>query len=303
VSRAARIADAFRSACRAELTALKPGNVHVFADGHGLTTEQFVRSADAAAAPLSAHGVRVGRRILDAVVATHDAVGTNTNLGIILLCAPLAAAAEADHTDLHADLHTDLHADLRSALVAVLDDLDNADASLAFRAIVRAAPAGLGQVARNDVSRPALVTLREAMADAADRDRVARQYVTGYADIFDLGLPALAAATARKWPEQWTIVAVYLGFLAGFLDSHIVRKYGTAAAEEVQKTAKQLHAKLQSSWDPSLLADELLAWDTALKARNINPGTSADLTVATLFAHRLVANRLAAILPSARNSG
>jgi triphosphoribosyl-dephospho-CoA synthase len=291
VSSAERIADAFRSACRAELTALKPGNVHVFADGHGLTTEQFVRSADAAAAPLSAHGVRVGRRILDAVVATHGAVGTNTNLGIILLCAPLAAAAEADHTD------------LRSALVAVLDDLDNADASMAFRAIVRAAPAGLGQVARNDVSRPALVTLRDAMADAADRDRVARQYVTGYADIFDLGLPALAAATARKWAEEWTIVAVYLGFLAGFLDSHIVRKYGSAAAQEVQETAQQLHAKLQSSWDPSLLTDELLAWDTALKARNINPGTSADLTVATLFAHRLAANRLAATLPSARNSG
>lgn len=286
MSRAARIADAFRSACRAELTALKPGNVHVFADGHRLTTGQFVRSADAAAGPLSAHGARVGRRVLEAVEATYGAVGTNTNLGIILLCAPLAAAAEADH------------AELRSALVAVLDGLDIADAGLAFRAIVRAAPAGLGQVAKNDVTQPALVTLREAMADAADRDRVARQYVTAYADIFDLGLSGLAAAAARKWAEEWTILAIYLGFLASFLDSHIVRKYGTAVAEDVRKIAKKLHAKLQSSWDPSLLADELLAWDTALKARNINPGTSADLTVATLFAHRLTA-----ILPSARNSG
>ena len=286
MSRAERIADAFRSACRAELTALKPGNVHVFADGHRMTTEQFVRSADAAAAPLSAHGARVGRRILDAVEATHGAVGTNTNLGIILLCAPLAAAAEADH------------AELRSALVAVLDDLDTADASLAFRAIVRAAPAGLGRVAKNDVTQPALVTLREAMADAADRDRVARQYVTTYADIFDIGLPALAAATARSWTEEWIILAIYLGFLAGFLDSHIVRKYGTVVAEDVRQVAKKLHATLHSSWNPSRLTDELLAWDAALKARSINPGTSADLTVATLFAQRL-----AAILPSAHNSG
>ena len=46
------------------------------------------------------------------------------------------------------------------------------------------------------------------------------------------------------------------------------------------------------------LTEELMAWDTSLKARNINPGTSADLTVATLFAHRL-----ATILPSERNSG
>jgi triphosphoribosyl-dephospho-CoA synthase len=286
VSKAERIADAFRSACRAELTALKPGNVHVFADGHRMTAEQFVRSADAAAAPLSAGGARVGRRILDAVEATSGAVGTNTNLGIILLCAPLAAAAEADR------------AGLRSALAVVLDDLDTADAGLAFRAIVRAAPAGLGQVARNDVTQPAVVTLRAAMADAAERDRVARQYVTAYADVFDIGLPALAAAAVRKWAEEWSIVSVYLGFLAGFLDSHIVRKYGPAVAEEVRKTAKTFHAKLQSSWDPSLLADELLAWDIALKSRNINPGTSADLTVATLFAHRLTA-----ILPTARNSG
>jgi triphosphoribosyl-dephospho-CoA synthase len=286
VSKAERIADAFRSACHAELFALKPGNVHVFADGHRLTTEQFVRSADAAAAPLSAPGARIGRRIFDAVEATHGAVGTNTNLGIILLCAPLAAAAETGR------------AELRAALIAVLDDLDTTDADLAFRAIARAAPAGLGQVAKNDVTQPAHVTLREAMADAGDRDRIARQYVTAYADIFDVGLPGLAAAAARQWAEEWTIVAIYLGFLAGFPDSHIVRKYGAAVAEDVRDTAQKLHAKLQSSWDPSLLADELLAWDGALKARNINPGTSADLTVATLFAHRL-----AAILPTARNSG
>ena len=286
MSRAERIADAFKDACFAELRALKPGNVHVFADGHRLTTTQFERSAEAAAAALAAPGARVGRRILDAIEATHAVVGTNTNLGIILLCAPLAAAAEV------------AGADLRSALGNVLDDLDTADADLAFRAIVRASPAGLGHVAENDVSEPARVTLRAAMADAAERDRVARQYLTVYADVFDLGLPRLATATARGLVEEWAISALYLGFLAEFPDSHVVRKYGTTLAEDVRKSAIGLHAKLQSAWDPSRVADELLAWDTALKARNINPGASADLTVATLFAHRL-----ATILPSERNSG
>ena len=286
MSRAGLIGDAFKSACLAELAALKPGNVHVFADGHRLTRDQFVRSAHAASAPLSAPGARVGRRIVDAVAATHGAVGTNTNLGIILLCAPLAAAAETGH------------AELRAALIAVLDDLDTADADLAFRAIVRAAPAGLGQVEENDVAQPARVTLRAAMADAAERDRVARQYATAYADIFDLGLPRLAAAAARSWAEQWTVSAIYLGFLADFPDSHLVRKYGLAVAEKVQETAIELQAELQSKWDPSRFTDELLAWDAALKVQNLNPGTSADLTVATLFAHRL-----ATILPSERNSG
>ena len=111
-------------------------------------------------------------------------------------------------------------------------------------------------------------------------------------------MPRLTAATERKWAEEWTTSAVYLGFLADFPDSHIVRKYGSAVANTVQDSAIGFHAQLQSTWDPSRLADGLVAWDAALKANNINPGTSADLTVATLFAHRL-----ATILPSARNSG
>jgi triphosphoribosyl-dephospho-CoA synthase len=286
VSLAERIADAFKGACLAELRALKPGNVHAFADGHRMTTAQFERSAEAAAAPLAAAGARVGQRILDAVEATHAAVGTNTNLGIILLCAPIAAAAEAGGGD------------LRAALAGVLDGLDIADAELAFRAVVRASPAGLGRVAENDVAQPARVTLRRAMADAADRDRIARQYVTAYEDIFDRGLPRLAAAGLRKWPDPWAISAIYLGFLADFFDSHIVRKYGTAVAKTVQDSAIRYDAEFRSAWDPSRQADALLAWDAALKAKNINPGTSADLTVATLFVHRL-----ATILPTARNSG
>jgi triphosphoribosyl-dephospho-CoA synthase len=280
----ARIADAFKAACVAELDALKPGNVHVFAAGHRMTVEQFVRSADAAAVSLATPGARVGRRILDAVEATFAAVGINTNLGIILLCAPLAAAAEANPRK------------LRAALTDVLDGLDVDDADLTFRAITRASPAGLGRVARNDVAGPATVSLKQAMADAADRDRVARQYVTGYADVFDIGLPLLAETRGRE-PTRMAL-AVYLAFLAAFPDSHIVRKYGAAIAEDVRRTAVKFHDRLQSSRDPAHMIDDLMAWDTDLKARNINPGTSADLTVATLFAHRLVT-----ILPTTRNSG
>ena len=68
---AARIAAAFVAACRDELDAPKPGNVHVFADGHRMTAEEFVRSAQAAAEPLTAPGARVGLRILRAVEATQ----------------------------------------------------------------------------------------------------------------------------------------------------------------------------------------------------------------------------------------
>ena len=201
---AERIAGAFKTACHDELDAPKPGNVHVYADGHRMAAADFLRSAEAAAGPLSVPGASVGARILGAVEATFAAVGTNTNLGIILLCAPLAAAAEI------------APANLRAAVGDVLQGLDIEDANLAFQAIALAAPGGLGQAARHDVHAVATVTLRQAMAEAADRDRIAHQFSTDFADIFDRGLGCLDKAAAR-WPDpKWATLAVYLGFLAGF---------------------------------------------------------------------------------------
>jgi triphosphoribosyl-dephospho-CoA synthase len=282
---AERIEAAFKWACLTELDAPKPGNVHVFAEGQGMTADQFIRSADAAAAPLAAEGVRVGLRIHGAVMATFAAVGTNTNLGIILLCAPLAAAAERDAEN------------LRSAVHEVLQDLDVDDADLAFRSIVRAAPAGLGHSGQHDVFNPATVSLLQAMSEAANRDMVARQYATDFADIFDLGLPLFESVSHRRREAKWATLATFLGFLSAFPDSHIARKLGAETANCVQRAALGFAAMLQAAEQPDQVLPALLAWDAALKAKAINPGTSADLTVATLFAHRL-----RTILLSVRNS-
>ena len=288
ISRAEHIAAAFKWACLTELDAPKPGNVHAFAAGHRMTVEEFVRSADAAATPLTAERARVGLRIHRAVMATFAAVGANTNLGIVLLCAPLAAAAERKAAD----------TDLRGALGGVLRGLDIDDADLAFRAIARAAPAGLGHSARHDVSHPATATLLQAMAEAADRDLVARQYATGFADIFDFGLPLLEAASGSGAHPKWGALSTFLGFLSAYPDSHIVRKLGAETAHAVQREAAKFQGMLQAAKQPAELLAALLAWDGALKEKGINPGTSADLTVATLFAYRL-----RTILPSMRNSG
>ena len=89
-----QIETAYRAACRLEVRTLKPGNVHIFADGHRMTVEDFDRSTDVSAPHISDPTLPVGTRIRRAVEATFTAVGQNTNLGIVLLCAPLAAAAE-----------------------------------------------------------------------------------------------------------------------------------------------------------------------------------------------------------------
>lgn len=279
---AKQVAQAFTAACRDELQALKPGNVHVFADGHRMTADDFLRSAEAAAGPLTEPGAKVGRRILGAVEATKAVVATNTNLGIILLCAPLAAAAEGQP------------ADLRIALARILADLDVEDAELAFRAITSASPGGLGAAERHDVRAPATVSLRAAMAEAAERDRIARQYVTDFADIFVTGADVLAAM--RPLGRDWATTEVFLAFLSAFPDSHIVRKHGAVKAEDVRRLAQGFRARMAAA-HPAQCTDKLLDWDRQLKRANINPGTSADLTVATLFvAH------LHDVLPRRRNS-
>ena len=127
-----RVAAAYTEACLAELDAPKPGNVHRFAPGHRMEVADFIRSAEASAAPIAAKGARVGIRVRAAVDATLKAVGQNTNLGIILLCAPLATAAEAED------------AALRPALAGVLDRLDRADAADVFAAMPPPNPAASG---------------------------------------------------------------------------------------------------------------------------------------------------------------
>lgn len=259
------VAQAFHAACLAELSALKPGNVHVFAAGHGMETAHFEAAAAAAAPALAAAGT-VGARVRAAVEASLAVAGCNTNLGILLLCAPLAVAAESGGP-------------LRARLAQVLERLDLADAEDTFRAIAAASPGGLGAASEADVRAPASVTLRQAMALAEDRDAIARQYVTDYADIFALGIPALAGGPL----ERERIEDAFLAFLATLPDSHIARKFGPEVAEAVRLEAVALRGRLDGL-QPSGRHDALLAFDTSLKDRGLNPGTSADLTVASIFA-------------------
>lgn len=269
--RAEAIAKAYIAACREEIEAPKPGNVHIFGGGHGMAVEDFILSAEVSAAPLTRAGATLGERVLGAVKATRQAVGQNTNLGIVLLCAPLALAAESDQP-------------LRLGLERTLAAMTGEDAAKVFQAIALADPGGLGEVPAEDVRRAPTGSLIEAMGLAAGRDRIARAYVNGFADIFDTGLAALHGVETARRPPWWPATAVYLGFLAAFPDSHIGRKHGAQAADAVRDEARDLRRALADG-EPAL--QRLLAFDAALKRRGLNPGTSADFTVATLFAARI----------------
>lgn len=262
-----------------EIEALKPGNVHLFADGHGMSAAQFMTSAEVSSEPLTDPRLPVGRRMLEAVRATRLAVATNTNLGIILLAGPLLCAAEMAGAQLHDNR-------LRDNLDAVLRAMSMDDTRAVFEAIVTAAPGGLGEAA-NDVRQEPKVHLLDAMREAADRDMIARQYVSGFDDVFGVGLAALEAALSRGEGGMWPTVFAYMAFLAGFPDSHVVRNHGAEVANQARQEALAVEAALHASDDETSRIRLLMELDRRLKANNVNPGTSADLTVATLLVHTL----------------
>lgn len=275
----AEITAAFLDACNAELNALKPGNVHRFSPGHGMEVLHFEQAAKAAAGPIADPSLSVGKRILRATEASVAATGLNTNLGIVLLCAPLAKAAH----------ETTFNVGLRRRLGTILSALDEQDAHDAFEAIRIANPAGLGTVREGDVrTADNQLTLIAAMQLAAERDRIANAYVDVFSDVFDFALPVLhTARAAQSTDPNLAITTLHMAMLAEFPDSHIARKYDLQTAVGVQREARSL----RSHWFPIATAKSmpfLLDFDAKLKQRRLNPGTTADFVVTSLFADALI---------------
>jgi triphosphoribosyl-dephospho-CoA synthase len=263
--------EAFLAACWLDVAVPKPGNVSLASPGHGMQAAMFVASAQAAAPHLFARGATVGNRIEGATAASWAAAGCNTNLGIVLLCAPLAAAQEG------------------RALAEVLDSLTLDDSHAAYRAIRLANPGGLGQADAQDVHQAPTLPLRAAMALAGGRDSIARQYANAFADVSAAAqahpAPALGPVSPGQAPDAATqawVQRIYLHWLAHGPDSHIVRKHGQAVAQTVMHAAQGWLAQLQVGVVLQDRAD-FFSWDQDLKRQAINPGTSADLTVATLL--------------------
>ncbi len=248
-------------ACILEVTARKPGNVHRLADfpGDAHYLDFLLSAAAIGAAFETAPRMGLASTVYEAMAATRRVVPTNTNLGMILLMAPLAVVAE--------------RTPLREGVKEVLAGTTVEDARVVYRAIRLAGAGGLAEVTEQDICSEPTVTLLDAMRLAEDRDLVARQYARGYADLFDLALPTLINAHEREGLEP-AIISAYLSLLAVRPDTLITRKRGRAIAQEASRRALEA----MSSGDVSPL-DSWLREDGHAR----NPGATADLVAATLF--------------------
>jgi triphosphoribosyl-dephospho-CoA synthase len=270
-------------ACLVEVSAPKPGNVSPGRHFVDLRYEDFLASALAIGEPMAAAGKRgVGATVRLAVEATARLTGSNTNLGIVLLFAPLARAA-CLRGSAPSTLSGSEGLTLQDALRQVLAGTTIEDARDAYVAIRLARPGGLDRAESQDVSAEPTMTLVDVMRLAAHRDTVASEYATGFDVTFGTAVPALERARRDGLPWDDAVVETFLTILAAIPDTHIARRSGPGRAADVSARARHVCASggVRSETGRRAIDD----MDRALRDnRNSgNPGTTADLTAAAIF--------------------
>jgi triphosphoribosyl-dephospho-CoA synthase len=271
--RAADVAAAAQLACLLEASAPKPGNVSPHASFRDATYEDFLASAAAIGPAFLAAGERpLGATIRAAVEATARWAPSNTNLGLVLLFAPLARAALGAGEA------------LRARVAATLAATTVADAQDTYAAIRLAAPGGLGRVGDQDVAGTPTQTLRDVMVLAVGRDAIAREYATDFRTTFEIGAPALRRALTDDLPWRDAVVETYLTLLATAADTHVARKLGLAAAVTVQQRGRAVLAA--GGVRTAAGREAIAALDRELRddANTLNPGATADLSGAAVYA-------------------
>lgn len=257
-------------ACTWEVLARKAGNVCPGREYADLTVQDFLVSAAAIApvmeqAPVNPIGVTVRR----AIEATRRVTSTNTNLGIVLLLAPLASIP--------------LDQPLRPLLQQRLDQLTVEDSRNVYAAIRLANPGGLGSVQQQDVRDEPTLPLREVMGLAREHDRIAEQYVCDFQFVLDVVVPELVQRVQKRNNVEWGIVETQLWLLSRYMDSLIIRKKGASEAEILKYTTQ--YVLVLGGMDTPQGRRDFVKFDAWLRADNHarNPGTTADLLAACLF--------------------
>ena len=253
-----------QAACLLECLSPKAGNVHPGARFENLAVDDFLYSAGLVAPILAeSHQRGVSQTILESVSVTSREVGQNTNLGIVLLLAPLAAVP--------------LSVSIREGIAQVIDSLDVADTERIYEAIRIAEPGGMREVEEQDLASAPSLPVRAVMELAQDYDLNARQYANNFQDVIEFGLSALQDCLVEQSDVLPAIQRLHLKWMAQYPDSLIGRKCGPEVAEEsAERAGHVLAAGTQAAFD------QFDRWLRAEGNRR-NPGTSADLVAASLF--------------------
>jgi len=256
-----------RTAERAQLAMMlevcaypKPGNVDRCHDYPETRLEHFLASTIFARSALeeAEKGVgRIGEIIGHAVQQTNIHAGGNTHFGAFILLIPLVYGGDIDGAK------------------KAIERTDVSDAVAFYRAF------GMTKVCINegdelDVNDPAALrmlreremTLLDVMAHSAPNDMVAREWVTGFS------LTRRGADLLTQYGQgRASIGKMFLTLLASEPDTFIIKKHGREVAERTM-------AKARDVLDGYRTVEDL---DAECIALDINPGSIADITIASIF--------------------
>jgi triphosphoribosyl-dephospho-CoA synthase len=238
----------------------KPGNVdrcHDYPDTrleHFLASTIFARSALEEAETGTG---RIGEIIKHAVRDTNCHEGGNTHFGAFILLIPLVygkgisgALSAIEKTDVSDAVAFYKAFAMTSVKMKATDELDVND------------PHSLTVIRERDI------TLYDIMRHSAENDMVAREWVTGFP------LTRRGADLLKQFgPGRQAIVNTFLTLLASEPDTFIIKKHGMAAAHETMLTAREVLDGRCS----------LETFDARCIEQGINPGSIADITIASIY--------------------
>lgn len=270
----------------------KPGNVHRTQDFEDMVFEDFLISGivigntmKKAAKLGSKYGdisklseIKLGELVKEAVIETGKWVENNTNLGIIMLLTPLAAAAgSVNEFD-----------DLRDKTWEIMLATKPEDAVNLYDAINTADAGGMGEREDLDVGSEKAkqdlldeeINMFQILDISSSWDALAYELTHNYPISFQLGYPTYKSLR-KSYGINYATVQTFLTILSGKPDTLISRKYNNTVSKKVQADAKIILER------GGILTEEgrslLMKFDEDLMSHKYNPGTTADLTASSLM--------------------
>ena len=271
--------SAYLFSCKKDIELIKPGNVNLLSSHKDTKAQDYLDSAILSSKELFNQNYSLGKRILESVNVTRSQVNVNTNLGIILLCAPVIQSY-IDFNNL----------DLREGIKKTLSTTSIKDTHDLCAAINISSPGGLGDSDMYDTASYPNASIKQIMDYSQEYDRISYQYSHNFSDIFDFIIPKLELLNQRYESLDISLSLLFIEILAKIPDSHISRKFGDKIAKKTSNNAHDLLKILDREYDPDYLAKALNNLDYEYKKKGINPGTTADLLVASLMIYKISGN-------------
>ncbi|MCI5737312.1 MAG: triphosphoribosyl-dephospho-CoA synthase [Methanobrevibacter ruminantium] len=276
----------------------KPGNVHRTRNYDDMVFQDFAISAVVIGDTMEAVAsqakeiddlseAELGRYIFQAVDETNRWIETNTNLGIMMMCIPIAAAASISNG----------FDEIQENVGRLMDATTVEDAVNLYDAINVADAGGMGDQDEFDVMsekakdelRANNQTMFDVLEISAGWDRLANELTNKMPVCFEIGYPCYSSF----WKTSDDVdvinkatVLTFMTILSQIPDTLISRKYGDEVAEDVSQKASDI---LEFKDDDSFV-EKLFELDAYLDENKLNPGTTADLTAASIFLSYLADN-------------